>query len=111
MTLTLGYLHLGGTMSITWSRSPTRMLRVLGARVSERRAYANDLTETHHLTVQAAANRSKGARGPGVAPSPAHHCQYARDSISIKARSGLTATAAEWLALLEMLDTCPHVGP
>lgn len=80
----------------------------------ERRAYANDLTEPPHLiAVQAAANRSKGARGPEAwrPPNLGHHCQYARDWIEIKARWGLTATATEWLALLEMLDTCPNGRP
>ena len=82
--------------------------------VEERRAYANDQVDEHHLiAVQASANRSKGSRGPEgwQPPNAAHHCDYAHNWITIKARWGLSATAAEWLALLGMLDTCPGGRP
>ena len=81
---------------------------------AEKEAYANDLSDPDHLiAVQAAANRAKGARGPEEwrPPNEAYHCEYAEIWIKIKARWGLSATAAEWLALLEMLDTCPLGRP
>ncbi len=80
----------------------------------QRRAYANDLSDPHHLiAVQASANRSKGARGPEDwrPPNEAYHCDYAYYWIQIKARWGLSATPQEWLALLDMLDTCPQGRP
>ena len=81
---------------------------------AERRAYANDQIDEHHLiAVQAAANRSKGSRGPEAwqPPNAAHHCEYARRWITIKSRWGLSSTQAEWFALLGMLDTCPEGRP
>ena len=81
---------------------------------AERRAYANDQVDEHHLiAVQAAANRSKGSRGPEdwLPPNVAHYCDYARHWILIKARWGLSATQEEWLTLLGMLDTCPEGRP
>lgn len=80
----------------------------------QKRAYANDIIDPEHLiAVQAAANRSKGARGPEEwqPDNLAYHCDYAKIWIGIKARWGLTATNLEWLALLSMLDTCPNGRP
>ena len=81
---------------------------------AQKRAYANDMIDIEHLiAVQAAANRSKGARGPEEwkPDNLDYHCDYAKIWISIKARWGLTATGLEWLALLDMLDTCPNGRP
>ena len=80
----------------------------------QKKAYANDMSDAGHLiAVQAAANRSKGARGPEdwKPDNQDYHCDYAKIWISIKARWGLSATNLEWLALLEMLDTCPNGRP
>ena len=74
-----------------------------------KRQFANSLAYANHLAaVSAAANRAKGAKGPEgwQPPNPDHHCQYARDWIAVKDEWGLTATAAEWAALAEMLGEC-----
>ena len=78
---------------------------------ARKRQFANSLAYPNHLiAVSASANRSKGARGPEDwrPPDAAYHCQYARDWIAVKAEWGLTATAAEWAALEEMLGECPY---
>lgn len=79
---------------------------------ARKRQFANSLAYPNHLlAVSAAANRSKGARGPEDwrPPDAAYHCQYAQDWISVKAEWDLTATAAEWAALTEMLQECPYL--
>ena len=78
---------------------------------ARKRDFANSLEYANHLiAVAAAANRSKGARGPEDwrPPEAAYHCQYARDWIAVKDEWDLTATAAEWAALEEMLAECPY---
>lgn len=78
---------------------------------ARKRDFANSLDYANHLiAVAASANRSKGARGPEEwrPPNAAYHCQYARDWIAVKAEWDLTATAAEWAALEEMLAECPY---
>ena len=78
---------------------------------ARKRDFANSLEYANHLiAVAAAANRSKGARGPEDwrPPNAAYHCQYARDWIAVKDEWDLTATAAEWAALEEMLAECPY---
>ena len=75
----------------------------------EKLTYANDLSfEGHLIAVTASANRSKGAKGPeGWQPADnSHWCDYAANWITVKATWGLTATAAEWAALENMLSTC-----
>ena len=86
-----------------WQWSPER-----------KRLYANYLDDPNHLiAVTARANRSKGARGPEEwkPPDPSYWCGYSVDWITIKHKWDLTATAAEFAALDEMLNTCdtPHL--
>ena len=60
------------------------------------------------IAVTASANRSKGAKGPEEwqPPDTRHWCDYAVNWITVKANWGLTATAAEWASLENMLSTC-----
>lgn len=78
---------------------------------SERKEdYANSMATDYHLiAVEKYANRAKGARGPEEwqPPDASYHCEYAYYWIAVKAAWGLTATAAEWAALEEMLGQCP----
>lgn len=81
---------------------------------AEKQAYANDLDDPDHLiAVTASANRSKGSHGPEEWKPPLADdwCRYAVDWVEIKDRWSLTVTAAEWSALVEMLDTCPGGSP
>ena len=71
--------------------------------------YANSLSYPGHLVAAtAAANRSKGARGPEEwrPPDRTYWCRYAMDWVAIKREWDLTATRAEAAALREMLDGC-----
>jgi hypothetical protein len=80
---------------------------------ARKRAYANDLSDLDHLiAVTASANRSKGARGPEEwwPPDTSYWCEYAGDWARIKATWDLTVTAAELVALEEMLATCADGG-
>lgn len=76
----------------------------------ERRVeYANDLADADHLIgIPLGENRAKGDDGPEAwkPPDPGAWCRYARVWTDIKARWGLTATAAEWSAVLAMAGTC-----
>ena len=79
----------------------------------QRERYANYLDDPQHLiAVTASANRSNGARGPEAwkPDDRTYWCQYAIDWVMIKDTWDLTATAAEFTALEEMLATCevPH---
>ena len=78
--------------------------------LAKKKEYANYLEDSDHLiAVQSGANRSKGARGPEdwKPTNKDYWCQYAYDWIRIKETWGLTATQAEWNALVSMIDTCP----
>ena len=61
------------------------------------------------IAVNLSANRSKGAKGPDEwKPSNTDYwCEYAYDWIRIKDYWNLTATQAEWDALVSMIDSCP----
>lgn len=75
----------------------------------QRKAYANELAHPEHLiAVSARLNRQKGARGPEEfrPPREEYWCQYAGDWLGIKARHGLTLTAPEAEAVVEMLGRC-----
>jgi hypothetical protein len=76
---------------------------------AQRVAYANDLADAGHLiAIPLGENRSKGDDGPEGWRPPARGswCAYAQTWTSIKARWGLSATPAEWAALVEMATTC-----
>ena len=62
------------------------------------------------LAVNLSANRSKGAKGPDEwKPSNTEYwCEYAYDWIRIKHYWNLTATQAEWDALVSMIETCSN---
>ncbi len=61
------------------------------------------------IAVNLSANRSKGAKGPDEwKPSnTGYWCEYAYDWIRIKDYWNLTATQAEWDALVAMIESCP----
>ena len=78
-----------------------------------KRQYANYLDDPQHLiAVTARANRSKGAKGPEdwQPPDQSYWCRYAVDWVTVKVSWELTATADEFDALSEMLESCdtPH---
>jgi hypothetical protein len=75
----------------------------------ERLAYANDLADAPHLdAILLGENRSKGDSGPDEWRPPARTawCAYAQAWTQIKARWQLTATPAEWNAVLDLAQTC-----
>jgi hypothetical protein len=81
-----------------WAWSPARRV-----------AYANDLADPGHLiAIDASENREKGDDGPDAwrPPNPRSWCRYAITWDRIKAKWRLTATAAEWTALVQMAATC-----
>ena len=92
----LGNAHLSGAWA--WS-------------AQQKERYANHLADPQHLiAVTASANRSKGARGPEAwkPEDRSYSCQYAVDWITIKDNRGLTVTAQEHNALVEMINTCAN---
>ena len=75
----------------------------------QRVAYANDLADALHLVpIVASENESKGDDGPDQWKPPNHKkwCDYAMAWDRIKAKWNLTATPAEWSALVAMAATC-----
>ena len=81
---------------------------------ARRRAFANDLSYANHLiAVTNSVNRAKSDQGPErwKPPDESYWCQYARDWANIKAAWGLSATQAEWDALLSMTATCDGQAP
>jgi hypothetical protein len=74
-----------------------------------RSAYANDLADRLHLVPMVASeNESKSDRGPDEwkPPNRTAWCRYARAWNRIKAKWHLSATEAEWNALVAMAATC-----
>ena len=61
------------------------------------------------IAVSLSANSSKGAKGPDEwkPTNTEYWCEYAYDWIRIKDYWNLTATQAEWDALVSMIETCP----
>jgi hypothetical protein len=75
----------------------------------QRVAYANDLADRRHLVpMLASENESKSDRGPDEwkPPNPGAWCAYARVWDRIKVKWNLSATQAEWNALVAMVATC-----
>lgn len=71
--------------------------------------FANDLSNADHLiAIPLGENRAKGDDGPEDwrPPDPGSWCHYAQAWTDIKSRWNLTASAAEWDAILEMAGTC-----
>jgi Protein of unknown function (DUF1524) len=75
----------------------------------QRSQFANDLTRPQLFAVTASVNRAKGDQDPSQwkPPNHAYWCQYAQNWILVKRAWNLTATAAEKVALTDMLGTCP----
>jgi hypothetical protein len=77
----------------------------------QRVAYANDLSDPDHLVaIISSENESKGDDGPDTwkPPNPAAWCRYALAWDHIESKWHLTATRAEWNALVVMAATCPR---
>jgi hypothetical protein len=74
----------------------------------KRSHFANDLTRPQLFAVSASVNRAKGDQDPAQWKPPYHGywCKYAQDWIIVKRYWGLTVTAAEKSALVDMLGTC-----
>lgn len=73
-------------------------------------SFANNIEDPDILiAVEKSTNREKSASGPeDWRPVNFNYwCEYAYDWIRIKYEWGLSATAKEWDALLEMINTCP----
>jgi hypothetical protein len=78
---------------------------------SKKEEFANYRLDPDNLiAVNLSANRSKGAKGPDEwkPTNTDYWCQYAYDWIRIKEFWSLTATQAEWDALVSMIETCPE---
>ena len=78
---------------------------------SKKEEFANYRLDPDNLiAVNLSANRSKGAKGPDEwkPTNTDYWCQYAYDWIRIKKFWSLTATQAEWYALVSMIETCPE---
>jgi hypothetical protein len=75
----------------------------------QRVAYANDLTDPDHLVaIISSENESKGDDGPDAwkPPNRASWCRYALAWDHIESKWHLSATRAEWNAMLVLAATC-----
>lgn len=72
-----------------------------------RTAFAND--PFNLLAVDGSANTAKGARTADrwLPPNEAYRCDYAARQVAVKKRYGLTVTASEHTALINILSACP----
>lgn len=79
-----------------------------GWTTDERQAFANDLEHAQLIAVSISSNSSKGDNDPSEwkPTNTGVWCIYAREWIDVKYVDGLTADAAEKVALEEMLGTC-----
>ncbi|WP_448192924.1 HNH endonuclease family protein [Azospirillum sp. sgz301742] len=78
-----------------------------------RTAYANDLSDRRTLvTVSAAANRAKGAKGPDAWMPPDHTqlCRYVADWVAVKLRWELAMDTPERAAVSSVLAGCRNAG-
>jgi len=76
----------------------------------EKRDYANDLDDPHHLlAVLAKHNRAKGSKSPAEWRPPAREawCEYGLAVARIKSRWRLTIPVTEAAAIVDMVATCP----
>jgi hypothetical protein len=75
---------------------------------ARREDFANDLDHPELVAVSTAANRAKGDQDPSTwrPQRTGAWCDYASDWIAVKAHWKLTVTAAEKVALTEMLGWC-----
>lgn len=75
---------------------------------AQRKAFANDLTRPELIAVTASTNRSKGDQDPSQwkPPRRAYWCVYAQKWVAVKSNWKLSVTAAEKVALSDMLGTC-----
>lgn len=82
---------------------------------AKKEAYANDLTYYRHLrAVSGSANMKKSAKPPNLwmPERKAAHCAYVEERSAIKAKWGLTISAAERAAIAKALETCqPTAAP
>lgn len=74
----------------------------------QREVFANDLARPQLIAVTMSSNRSKGDQDPSEwrPPRRDYWCTYAQSWIAVKAYWRLSVTAAEKVALTEMLSTC-----
>jgi len=75
---------------------------------TQKRAFANDLTNPELNALGSAENNRKSNKGPDeyTPPLPAARCWYARAYIAVKRAWSLTVTAAQYIALANHLTTC-----
>ena len=75
---------------------------------TRREDFANDLDHPELVAVSTAANRAKGDQDPSTwrPQRTGAWCDYASDWIAVKAHWKLTVTAAEKVALTELLGWC-----
>lgn len=75
---------------------------------AERKRFANDLDSPELIAVTSGTNRSKGDQDPSqwMPPRRDFWCAYAQSWIAVKSHWRLSVTAAEKVALTDMLGSC-----